>query len=100
MRHDSSIILHDRCLPLSKRQAKLLTLLLTCQGQAVPETDLQHTQNAENPDAVTSAILARTISRIRERVRPHGYDICRVIGYGFILVLIGNEGGKGGGSEQ
>ena len=77
----SQIILNGRRLRLSPRQARWLSTLLARPGRLVSESDLQ---DDVPPGSGTS--LTRAISRIREVIRPHGYTIYRVVGYGFVLV--------------
>jgi DNA-binding response OmpR family regulator len=77
----SRIILNGRRLRLSPKQAYWLSTLLAHSGQLVSESDLQGVVLSGS-----EASLSRAISRIREVVRPHGYAIYRVVGYGFVLV--------------
>ncbi len=92
----SEIILHGRRLRLSASQARRLSLLLAHPGHLVCATQVGHPARPES-----ALVLAKAISRLRNVLRPHGYDIYAVPGRGFLLaplLTLGEEpAGKEGG---
>lgn len=77
----TDIILHGCRLRLSPIQMRWLSTLLSRPGQLVRDTDLQPAVTSRSDGA-----LVKAMSRMRERIHPHGYAIYRVVGHGFVLV--------------
>jgi DNA-binding response OmpR family regulator len=90
-----SLILHGRRLRLSATQTRRLSALLAHPGRLVRGQELQ-VEAPASASAASAAMQAKAISRMREVLRPHGYDIYAVVGRGFLLAPLEEPEGKEG----
>ncbi len=77
----TDIIVHGCRLRLSPMQMRWLSTLLSRPGKLVRDADL-----CPAVPSGSNGALAKAMSRMRERIHPHGYVIYRVVGHGFVLV--------------